>query len=211
MRASFIISMHSRRDSGVTFVISSAVMVCRIRGGGLTGKGCVGQASSPGTRLGGTFLSSISKTNAVKPSTTPVQASFIPRAMTSLSTSPCCAPSAIRSARRTVAVEAISRTSEHRGTVLDFGTPHQGSPPPWVSISPTRGGPLPHPRTVTSHLLMVARHQADLVVPAMVIPGQEMLWSPEFNVATPLPLLVAPGETGALRAVFTLHAGWILR
>jgi len=41
--------------------------------------------------------------------------------------------------------------------------------------------------------------------------GQEMLWSPEFNVATPLPLLVAPGETGALRAVFTLHAGWILR
>src|ERR1044071_256981 len=48
-------------DSGVTVVRSAFVMPSRAHGAGLTGNGCVGDACSPGTWLGGTFLSSTPK------------------------------------------------------------------------------------------------------------------------------------------------------
>src|SRR5688500_10810162 len=46
-------------DSAVTLLISSRVIDWRAKAGGLTGTGCVGQVSSPGTLLRGTGRSSI--------------------------------------------------------------------------------------------------------------------------------------------------------
>ena len=43
MTASSTIARHSARDSGVTLVISSRVIDWRAKGGGFTGKGCVGE------------------------------------------------------------------------------------------------------------------------------------------------------------------------
>ncbi len=56
---------HSRRDSGVTSVRSARVTASiRDNGFGLRGKGCVGEATSPGTSLAGTGRSSTPKTGS---------------------------------------------------------------------------------------------------------------------------------------------------
>ena len=49
------------RISGVRFVTSSRVRVCLASGAGRLGIGCVGDVTSPGTVLAGTFTSAIGK------------------------------------------------------------------------------------------------------------------------------------------------------
>src|SRR6185503_20389147 len=54
-------SVQNLLEAGVTVLISRAVIVSRTRGGGFTGKGCVGHASSSGTLLAATGRSSTGK------------------------------------------------------------------------------------------------------------------------------------------------------
>ena len=51
-------------NSGVKSIRSSSVTPCRSNGGGLVGKGCVGEVYSPGTVDCGTGRSSIGQTGS---------------------------------------------------------------------------------------------------------------------------------------------------
>lgn len=66
------------RDSGEMLVMFSSVSCCRENGAGDRGRGCVGQASSPGMSNGGTPCSSIGKSGSpVSRSNTNTWADFV--------------------------------------------------------------------------------------------------------------------------------------